>query len=168
MWCASLRTLGMSYRIFLEWAKFSTVWSQMSPLLSQYGPRVYNCLQNGLHVCETDGTAWLIPGNQGRAPGSWLAGAARGRLLCFRACSCGQGPQLDEAFPLQSTQPSKPGLEAPKAAGKPQWPLGSLPGLCLQDQHLWSFWRELPLAEFSNCGLWPPGVSGTLSGSLRS
>lgn len=70
MWFASLRTLGMSYRIFLEWAKFSTVWSQMSPLLSQYGPRVYDHLQNGLHVCEADGAARLIPGNQGRAAGS--------------------------------------------------------------------------------------------------
>ena len=70
MWFASLRTLGMSYRIFLEWAKFSTVWSQISPLLSQYGPRVYDHLQNGLHVCEADGAARLIPGNQGRAAGS--------------------------------------------------------------------------------------------------
>ena len=60
----------MSYRIFLEWAKFSTVWSQMSLLLSQYGPRVYDHLQNGLHVCEADGAARLIPGNQGRAAGS--------------------------------------------------------------------------------------------------
>ena len=38
--------------------------------MSQYGPRVYDHLQNGLHVCEADGAARLIPGNQGRAAGS--------------------------------------------------------------------------------------------------
>lgn len=31
MWFASLRALGMSYGIFLEWAKFSTGWSQNVP-----------------------------------------------------------------------------------------------------------------------------------------
>ena len=99
----------------------------MSLLLSQYSPHVYDRLQNGLHVCETAGAVQHIPGNQGGAPRSRTGRGCPRRLFCVGACSCGEGLEPDEALPLQGTKPPKPGLEAPKAVGKPQWPLRSLP-----------------------------------------
>lgn len=99
----------------------------MSLLLSQYSPHVYDRLQNGLHVCETDGAVQHIPGNEGGAPRSRTGRGCPRRLFCVRACSCGESLELDEALPLQGTKPPKPGLEAPKGVGKPQWPLRSSP-----------------------------------------
>lgn len=101
--------------------------AKMSPLLSQCSPHVCDRLQNGLHVCETDGAVQHIPGNRGGVPRSRTGPGCPRRLFCVGACSCGEGLELDEALPLQGTKPPKLGLEAPKAVGKPQWPLRSSP-----------------------------------------
>ena len=55
MWFASLRTLGMSYRIFLEWAKFSTVWS-MVHVFTTISRMVCTCVKLTVQLGSSLGT----------------------------------------------------------------------------------------------------------------
>lgn len=136
----------------------------MSPLLSKYGPHVYDRLQNGLHVRETDGTAQHIPGNQGRAPRSRAGWGCPRASSLFQSLQLRRRPAAYEAFPLQSTQPPKPGLEAPKAVGKPQWPLGFLPRTLPPGPASLKLLKGVTYSRVLTLWSVGPGVSGTPPG----
>lgn len=164
MWFASLRTLGMSYRIFLNVNSLALKsGAKMSPLLESVWS---TCLRHWPPerpaLRETDGAVPAHPWEPRKSSQKqgWLGLPAA--LSASGACSCGEGPSF-RSFSSKHAASEAGSLKPQRLWESPSGLWGFCPGLCPQT----SISEASEGVTYSRVlTLWSvgPGVSGTPPG----